>query len=65
MSTPAFVFGPDLERYSAIVVGDAVTFTPTGKADLRRVLDRALNTWEDRPAWLVELADYLNGVTSS
>lgn len=29
-------------------------------ADLKTALNRALNTWEDKPAWLVDLADALD-----
>ena len=33
--------------------------------DMHAALQRALNTWEDRPEWLVELCDKLEGHTPS
>lgn len=33
---------------------------PSRRADLRVAIQRALNTWENRPMWLVDLADCLD-----
>lgn len=48
----------------AVVQPDGSLYvSPGGAADVREVFQRALNTWENRPAWLVELADVLNAAS--
>lgn len=53
-------FRDDLAKQDkALVQGQWVTFTPNAMRDLRTVLNRAMNTWEDRPEWLVRLCDHI------